>query len=1080
MMKQSLFLAALMLLIPLLTISTNTYEQINHTYSMGELVDISDDELTLEQQSALAGARVSTGNWLHHVGGIGADQGTISRVGGNGDLYIAGRVCHGAGTCSAIFGATTIYANNDLFVAKLGTDGAWKWVVQTSGSSSSNYAYLGDLEVDPYGNVYISGWYNGNKNFGTISKTAWNNNDGFVARIADNGNWSWVESMRDYDNGYARGIALDSNQNVYVIGESYLYRNNGNYHQTYFTDSTSSSAGSIYSTCYSWRYNVWLVKYSVAGVYDWADRISDSCNNRYAVDVIADSNDSVIVTGKFDGQLSMQAGTTTSSGSWDIFLAKVNATHNWEWVTHGGGLSDDRPEKLAIDSNDNIIVTGYNSNHASFGTTIILANSGGFVVKALSNGTWEWGTRISPNSHVIEDVAVHSNDNLTVVGSQYITHLNSTGSQQWYESNSQSLYSISLDSNETAYITGYFSGSKSFENFNLISNGSDDLLIWKWDRDRDGDSIADRLDNCGDNSNGNQDDYDGDGPGDVCDADDDNDGFLDIFDNCPQGDMNWTSNASTDRDNDGCQDSGEDNDDDDDGVIDNLDMCHPTGLLNWTSSPTTDHDGDGCNDISEDLDDDNDGTQDSLDLCFNGEINWITNATSDHDSDGCRDLTEDLDDDNDGIIDGFDDCQIGDTGWISNSSTDHDNDGCQDLLEDLDDDGDSALDPVDLCPRGVLNWIRYISADYDDDGCRDSDEDADDDNDNVTDHSDLCYLGEKNWTSSPMTDNDGDGCRDLTEDIDDDNDGITDVNDFCPQGDIGWTSGRVTDHDSDGCLDSTEDNDDDGDGIPDTQDSCDKGMLGWVSNGGSDYDGDGCLDATEDGDDDGDGINDYSDPCPYGEENCATSGTGGNVTIINQYPENSSSNDTEPNQIIQNTTYVNNTYIFVNNTYENETFQNNTNLNQTINEGNMLNETNDEPQANPNSESESLIEMSWVPLIVIILMVLLLFVQALQLVKKPLTPAGPPESMLAEQEMFDDVDYTTKVMQSSDDFSITEEEPLSSDNILSTPESTTPPKVVENPTISDGFEWVEWPEGSGQNHFRAEGTQDDWQPWPVE
>ena len=137
-MKQSLFLAALMLLIPLLTISTSINEQINHTYSMSELVDVSDEELSLEQQSALSGARVSTGNWLHHVGGIGADQGTIARVGANGDLYIGGNVCHGAGTCSAIFGSTTIYANNDLFIAKLGTDGAWKWVLQTSGTSSSN------------------------------------------------------------------------------------------------------------------------------------------------------------------------------------------------------------------------------------------------------------------------------------------------------------------------------------------------------------------------------------------------------------------------------------------------------------------------------------------------------------------------------------------------------------------------------------------------------------------------------------------------------------------------------------------------------------------------------------------------------------------------------------------------------------------------------------------------------------------------------------------------------------------------------------------------------------------------------
>ena len=1046
---------------------------------MSELVDISDDELSLEQQSALSGARVSTGNWLHHVGGIGADQGTIARVGANGDLYIGGNVCHGAGTCSAIFGSTTIYANNDLFIAKLGTDGAWKWVLQTSGTNSNNYAYLSDLEVDPYGNVYISGWYNGNKDFGTISKTAWNSNDGFVGRIADNGNWSWVETMRDYDNGYSRGIALDSNQNVYVIGESYMYYNSGTYRYTYFTDGSSSSAGSISTDCSSWRYNVWLVKYSAAGMYDWADRISDSCSNRYAVDVIADSNDSVIVTGKFDGQLSMQGMTTTSAGGWDIFLAKVNSTHSWKWLTHGGGLSEDRPEKLAIDSNDNIIVTGYNYNHASFGTTIILANSGGFVVKALGNGTWDWGTRISPNSHVIEDVAVHSNDNVTVVGSQYITHLNATGAQQWYESHSQSLYSISLDINETAYITGHFSGSKTFENFNLVSNGSDDLLIWKWDRDRDGDSIPDRLDNCGDHVNGNQDDYDADGPGDVCDADDDNDGFLDVFDNCPQGDMNWTSNSSTDRDNDGCQDSGEDNDDDDDGVTDNLDMCHPTGLLNWTSSPTTDHDGDGCNDASEDLDDDNDGTQDTLDLCFNGEINWVTNATSDHDSDGCRDLTEDLDDDNDAVLDIQDDCPIGDIGWTSNGGTDHDMDGCQDSLEDQDDDGDAALDTNDLCPRGVLNWIRYVSADYDDDGCRDSDEDADDDNDGVTDHSDICYLGERNWTSTALTDNDADGCRDLTEDSDDDNDGISDVNDFCPQGDIGWTSGKVTDHDSDGCNDASEDLDDDGDGIADDSDDCDKGMTGWTSNGGSDYDGDGCLDATEDGDDDGDGVSDYTDPCPYGEDNCAASGGGaGNVTIIHQYPENSTNNDSTQSPVYHNHTYVNNTYVFVNNTYDNETFQNNTNLNQTINEANQQNETIDDTTNNLNTNAESLTEMSWIPIVVVVLMILLLFIQALHLVKKPVIPSGPPESMLAEQSLFEAVDFTNDITEGGDE--INNEPPSTTGFEINDSPNIKPPLVVEKSTISDGFEWIEWPEGSGQNYFRAEGTQDEWQPWPIE
>ena len=1072
-MKQALFLTLLMLMAPFVALSSNVENSENQSFGLDQVLDISEHELTQEQVTALAGARVSSGNWLHHVGGIGADEGVISRMSSNGDLYVAGNVCHGAGTCSAIFGSTTIYANNDIFVAKLASNGTWLWVAQTTSTNSNSRAFLTDMAIDSFGHVFISGYYTYTKTWAAISKTSTSSGsyDGFVARISVTGTWSWVNTMDNHDQGYARGVAVDSNQNVYVVGDSYLYYSNSNYRDVYI------SGTSLNNGC-NWRYLPWLAKYDGAGTFQWADKLSSDCYNQYMRDVITDSNNSVIATGYFTNSIGFQGMSTTSSGGYDIFLTKVSSSHVWQWLTHGGGLSDDEPRKLGIDSNNNIIVVGYNSNHASYGTTIILASSGGFVVKALGNGTWEWGTRITP-SFLVEDVAVHSNNNLTVVGASYIVHLNSTGTQQWYENNANSIYSVVLDANETAYITGYFSGTQTFENHYLVSNGSNDLFIWKWDRDRDGDSIADRLDNCGDHPNGNQDDYDNDGPGDVCDADDDNDGFLDVVDNCPQGDMNWTSNSTTDRDVDGCQDSGEDTDDDDDGVVDTLDVCHPTGLLNWTSSSTTDHDSDGCKDDAEDNDDDNDGIADISDACSHGDLDWLSNSTTDHDSDGCQDIAEDADDDNDAVFDSQDDCPIGDIGWISDGATDHDMDGCQDSLEDQDDDGDSAIDTNDLCPRGVLNWIRYVSADYDDDGCRDSDEDADDDNDGVTDHSDICYLGERNWTSTVLTDNDADGCRDLTEDSDDDNDGISDVNDFCPQGDIGWTSGKVTDHDSDGCNDASEDLDDDGDGIPDAADDCDKGMTGWTSNGGSDYDGDGCLDATEDGDDDGDGVSDYTDPCPYGEENCAASGGGGgNVTIIHQYPENSTNNDSTQSPVYHNHTYVNNTYVFVNNTYDNETFQNNTNLNQTINEANQQNETIDDTTNNPATNTESLTEMSWIPIVVVVLMIMLLFIQALHLVKKPVMPSGPPESMLAEQSLFEAVDFTDDITEGGDE--INNEPPPTTEFEINESLNIKPPLVIENSTISDGFEWVEWPEGSGQNYFRAAGTQDEWQPWPIE
>lgn len=86
--------------------------------------------------------------------------------------------------------------------------------------------------------------------------------------------------------------------------------------------------------------------------------------------------------------------------------------------------------------------------------------------------------------------------------------------------------------------------------------------------DSDGDSVPDSSDNCPNVPNLDQADLDGDGLGDVCDADDDGDGTNDTADNCPR-----VSNPDQlDSDGDG-QGNACDADDDNDGVADTADNC---------------------------------------------------------------------------------------------------------------------------------------------------------------------------------------------------------------------------------------------------------------------------------------------------------------------------------------------------------------------------------------------------------------------------------------------------------------------------------------------------------------------------
>ena len=258
-----------------------------------------------------------------------------------------------------------------------------------------------------------------------------------------------------------------------------------------------------------------------------------------------------------------------------------------------------------------------------------------------------------------------------------------------------------------------------FQITGILSDGGEREvnIIFVWQENRDdhaGDGIRSGVNR------------DGDGRANSVDDDDDNDGINDDEgDDCSAGDINWTSNSSTDHDGDGCRDeSSEDTDDDNDGVGDSSDDCSP-GVLNWTSNPSSDNDGDGCLDDSiEDTDDDNDDLDDGHERERQTNSNNVRcSLLADCDGDTVRDMDEvavncviDADCDDDGVRDGDEE-----DGCVENIDCDGDGvgdgveaRGCAKLEDcdmdgeadgtDIDDDGDGL---IELANATELDAVRH-------------------------------------------------------------------------------------------------------------------------------------------------------------------------------------------------------------------------------------------------------------------------------------------------------------------------------------------------------------------------------------
>lgn len=317
-----------------------------------------------------------------YLGGSLYDDGHGITIDGSGNVYVIGD------TASTNFPTSTpLQAANgggeDVFITKINSSGTGLVFSTYLGGSANDDGR--DVVVDSSDNVYITGITESN-NFPTYlpyQSAIGGKPDAFVVKINSTGS-SLVYStyLGGADIDFGKGIAVDSNGNAYVTGQTkssnfptYLpYSSFKGGYDAYVTKFNASGSGLVFST------------YLGGGLDDDVGRSIkvDSAGNVYVTGVTS-STDFPVTPSPYRIQ-------ATNAGSEDAFVTKIASNGgSLVYSTYLGGSGKDRGMGIAIDSSGYAYITGDTAS-TNFPTAapIYTANAGGsdaFVAKINTDGT---------------------------------------------------------------------------------------------------------------------------------------------------------------------------------------------------------------------------------------------------------------------------------------------------------------------------------------------------------------------------------------------------------------------------------------------------------------------------------------------------------------------------------------------------------------------------------------------------------------------------------------------------------------------------------------------------------------------
>lgn len=362
--------------------------------------------------------------WTARFGGVWGftDYGREIQMDQLGNIYIAGHSLVDAQQRAVIT------------VVKYNPDGVQQWFYHSPVNDN-----MEDFAVSSSGNLFLTG-------------TRWNGSafDMLTQELDSSGNVAWTDIYNSPSNhwDYARAIAVDDNENVYITG---------------------------YSLTIGSNYDFLTIKYNNLGQRQWVKRFTSPGNfHDFPHDITLDQNGNVYVAGY----------SAVTWQNFNITLIKYNNNGDSLWVRSqpiDTSATDYTPAFVELDNSGNIYLAGIKKNQ-SYGTDITLTkyNSSG-----VQQWTKVWNSPANKNDELAggfygdHGLAVDNDGNIFLTGtaedksvlfSEDIVTLkySTTGNLLWtdiYDGGFNDVdagYSLALDDSGNVYVCGSTCISNSF------------------------------------------------------------------------------------------------------------------------------------------------------------------------------------------------------------------------------------------------------------------------------------------------------------------------------------------------------------------------------------------------------------------------------------------------------------------------------------------------------------------------------------------------------------------------------------------------------------------------------------------